>query len=346
MQPPSVSTVYDGPGRSSSSRLDGEAARCPRSASSTIASRCSPGGDRPGPACAAARRPARTATRSSPSASAASSATARCATWIGSNVPPKTPSDPGTTRRTPSLTRAPRAAPPTRARWRRCGPCRPAATPARRSSVSMPRRARSRWKRSADSSTSKLVWAAIRSIRAPRTRNAPSASRSTAEAVAHRPRSGGRRRPAGSGGSASSAASGRMSATRARNASSPSPVAAEIATASMPVGRARAPERRPGLGGRGQVDLVERDEHRLLEQRRVVRPQLVADDVVVPLGVARRAVDDVDEDPRPLDVAQERVAEAGPAAGALDEPGDVGDRRPALVARRRGPSRRGSARGS
>ena len=49
----------------------------------------------------------------------------------------------------------------------------PAATPARRSSVSMPKRARSRWNRSADSSTSKLVWAAIRSIRAPRTRKTP-----------------------------------------------------------------------------------------------------------------------------------------------------------------------------
>ncbi len=39
----------------------------------------------------------------------------------------------------------------------------------------------------------------------------------------------------------------------------------------------------------------------------------------------------MDEDPRPLDVAQEGVAEAGPVAGALDEPGHVGDRRPALV---------------
>ena len=59
--------------------------------------------------------------------------------------------------------------------------------------------------------------------------------------------------------------------------------------------------------------------------------ELLADHVVVPLRVARRAVDDVDEDPRPLDVAQERVAEAGAAAGALDQPGHVGDRRPPLV---------------
>ena len=63
-----------------------------------------------------------------------------------------------------------------------------------------------------------------------------------------------------------------------------------------------------------------------------MRAELLADDVVVPLGVARRAVDDVDEDPRPLDVAQEGMTETGAAAGALDEPGHVGDGRPAVVA--------------
>ena len=59
-----------------------------------------------------------------------------------------------------------------------------------------------------------------------------------------------------------------------------------------------------------------------------MRLELVADDAVVPLGVARRAVDHVDEHAGPLDVAQERVAEPGAAAGALDEARDVGDRRP------------------
>ena len=62
-----------------------------------------------------------------------------------------------------------------------------------------------------------------------------------------------------------------------------------------------------------------------------MRPELLADDVVVPFRVARRAVDDVDQDPGPLDVAQEGVPEAGPAAGALDEAWDVGDRRPAVI---------------
>ena len=69
----------------------------------------------------------------------------------------------------------------------------PGSIPARRSSASIPSRARSRWKRSADSSTSKFVWAAIRSIRLPRTRNA-SPSRLDHEPVAHAPRCGGRRR--------------------------------------------------------------------------------------------------------------------------------------------------------
>jgi hypothetical protein len=48
-------------------------------------------------------------------------------------------------------------------------------------------------------------------------------------------------------------------------------------------------------------------------------------------GIPRGAVHDVDEDPRPLDVAQEGVAQAGAAAGPLDEAGHVGDRRSALV---------------
>ena len=133
---------------------------------------------------------------------------------------------------------------------------------------------------------------------------------------------------------------------RARKAARPSPDAAEMATTSTLLGRSGATEGRPRLGGGRQVDLVERDEHRLLEQRRVVRPELLADDVVVPLGVARRAVHDVDEDPRPLDVAQERVAEPGAAAGAFDEAGHVGDGRAALVALGELHDARGSARAS
>ena len=59
--------------------------------------------------------------------------------------------------------------------------------------------------------------------------------------------------------------------------------------------------------------------------------ELVADDVVVPARVARRAVHDVEQHARPRDVAQERVAQPGPVRRALDEPGDVRDRRPPAV---------------
>ena len=97
------------------------------------------------------------------------------------------------------------------------------------------------------------------------------------------------------------------------------------------LGCPRSLERRPGLERRRQVELVERDEHRLLEQRRIVRPQLLADDVIVPGGVPGGTVDDMDEDPRSFDVAQERVAQAGPGAGPLDEAGHVRDRRASLV---------------
>ena len=143
--------------------------------------------------------------------------------------------------------------------------------------------------------------------------------------------------PAGSGGSASSAASGRIVRDAGAERGQPLAGGGRDGHDVDALGRAGAAEGRPRLGGGRQVDLVEGDEHRLLEQRRIVRPELLADDVVVPLRVARRAVDDVDQDPRPLDVAQEGVAETGAAAGALDEPGHVGDRRPALVARRRAP---------
>jgi hypothetical protein len=62
-----------------------------------------------------------------------------------------------------------------------------------------------------------------------------------------------------------------------------------------------------------------------------VRRQLVADDAVVPFRVTRGAVDDMDEHARPLDVAEEGVAQARALAGALDQPRHVRDRRPARV---------------
>src|SRR5688572_27701966 len=91
-------------------------------------------------------------------------------------------------------------------------------------------------------------------------------------------------------------------------------------------------ESRPGLRRGRDVDLVERDERRLLEQRRVVRLQLVADHVEVPAWVTAGAIDHLDEHARPLDMPEERVTQAGAHARALDEPGHVGDRRAAPVA--------------
>ena len=87
-----------------------------------------------------------------------------------------------------------------------------------------------------------------------------------------------------------------------------------------------------GVGRARAVQLVEHDEDRLLEERRIVRGELLPDHVVVPAGIPRRAVDDVEEDPRPFDVAEERVAQPRPARRALDQSGDVGDRRAPLVA--------------
>ena len=50
-------------------------------------------------------------------------------------------------------------------------------------------------------------------------------------------------------------------------------------------------------------------------------------------GFGRRHVHDVDQHPRPLDVAQERVAQPGTRRGALDEPGQVGEGHPSVVGR-------------
>ena len=78
----------------------------------------------------------------------------------------------------------------------------------------------------------------------------------------------------------------------------------------------------------GHVDLVERDQPRPVLEA-AVRRELVLDDVEVGDRVAvrlhRRHVDDVHQRGAALDVAQEVVAEAAALAGALDQPGHVGD---------------------
>src|SRR5262249_44367258 len=77
-----------------------------------------------------------------------------------------------------------------------------------------------------------------------------------------------------------------------------------------------------------EVDLGERDDLRALGQRLVVARELAVDGVEVLLRLAvrlDRKLDEVKEDPRPLDMPEEAVAEAGAFGGALDEAGDVGE---------------------
>ena len=165
---------------------------------------------------------------------------------------------------------------------RRSGPGRPARSRPCAAPRRSPSRRSSRWNRSADSSISKFVWVVSRSTRLPRTRNAPSlaldreAVPARLEAVDDDAGGIGRRLEPRGG-----RAAGPRRPRAARRAPRPSP--------------RRSPRRRPsasrarrkaGHASRrgGQVDLVEHDEHRLLEQRRVVGRELVADDLVVPAG--------------------------------------------------------------
>ena len=242
----------------------------------------------------------------------------------------------------PAVTGPPRAAPPTRARSRRSGRGRRRDAPARRSSSSIPSRARSRWKRSADSSTSKFVWAAIRSIRLPRTRNTPSSTRSTLKPS---PIASIRwtTTPAGSGGASSSSALGQQ-------LGDPRAERVEPRSRRPPRSRRRPrPSARRAVRNAGQASTAA-GRSSLLNATRIGfsrsagswAAQLVADDVVVPVRIAAGAVDDVDEDPRPLDVAQERVAEARrrstrPRSARARRRSSGGARRPPGRPDRRGP---------
>src|SRR5262245_19906552 len=60
----------------------------------------------------------------------------------------------------------------------------------------------------------------------------------------------------------------------------------------------------PPLGRRWQVDLVEHDQDRLLEQRRIVGAELLADHVVVPFRIPVRTIHDLHQHPRSLDMAE------------------------------------------
>ena len=112
----------------------------------------------------------------------------------------------------------------------------------------------------------------------------------------------------------------------ARRLPRPSPDSALTATTVRPSARRAASNAGHAVARGRQVHLVEDDHERLLEEPRVVESKLLADHVVIPAGIARGAVHDVDEDARSLDVAQERVTEARTGRRAFDETGHVGQR--------------------
>ena len=323
---------YDGPARSTSSRLSANAGLS-AIASATIATRSSAGlTGRPG--LWTGSRLGTNRTRSRPSASRAASAIARWPTWIGSNVPPRMPSEPDGPDRTRTAAAHPTShglaipleldgADPDRVAGARSPARRSSAVDAEPGQVAL-------------EPVGRLVDVEVGLGGDPLDPPAADPERAVRlalddEAVAERfdpmdddagrlDRTGrARRRP------------GSRSARSARSSGMPGPGRRGDRDAGQPVAPPGVPEGGPGGLGRGSVDLVEGDDHRLREERRVVGLELVADDAVRPLGIAIGAVDDVDEDPGPLDVAQEGVAEAGALAGALDEARDVGDRRPALV---------------
>ena len=269
-------------------------------------------------------------TRDSPRTSRASSAIARWARWGGSKVPPRIPTAPGRRpgRGSPRVL-VPGVAPHSNS-TRPIRTVSPGWTPARRSAPSMPRRSRSRWKRSADSSTSKLVWTAIRSIRLPRTRKAsPSRSRVKPSPAASQPVDDDAGR-LGLGREARRIGKelGEQPAERVQAVAG----VRRDGDARQTLGPPGCREGGPGLPGLGQVHLVEGDDERLVEERRVVEAELLADDAEVPLRVARRAVDQVDED---RGSARRGAGRRGPGPAPAEapsmRPGHVGDRGTAIL---------------
>src|SRR2546430_17259303 len=73
------------------------------------------------------------------------------------------------------------------------------------------------------------------------------------------------------------------------------------------------------------------DKLRTLRQPAPVAPELGVDRGDVLEGIRPRCVDHMHEEPRALDVAKEFFPETEAAAGALDQPRDVGDDELAIV---------------
>ena len=99
----------------------------------------------------------------------------------------------------------------------------------------------------------------------------------------------------------------------------------------MPAARSAASNAGQAATAAGRSSLLNTVSCRLVEQRRVVRPELLADHLVVPQRVPSAPVDHVEQHSRPLDVAQERMPQPRTGRRALDQAGNVGDGRPATV---------------
>ena len=90
----------------------------------------------------------------------------------------------------------------------------------------------------------------------------------------------------------------------------------------------------PDFAGRGQVHLVQHDDLRLARERGVERREFGVDGFEIFERVGRRAVEQVHEQARALDVPQEFVAEALSLVRAFDQAGNVGDDERGLVVER------------
>ena len=347
-----MSTVYDGPLALDLDAAELEAPGCPRSPARPSRARSRRRRSRPARLVRRRRPAGMNRTRSRPSASRASSAIARWPRWIGSNVPPNEPERAAhgrdAARDVPAVTGPPTSSAPTRARSPPIRTVSPGRTPGAAQLVVDARAARGRagTARPTPRRRSSSGRRAARSAcRGPGTRRRRRARRVNPSPIASMRWT---TTPAGSGGSASSSASTAAAPrSRARSSSRPSPVGGgDARRPAAPRPRARRRNAGHASRGRRQVELVEGDEHRLLEQRRVVRLELLADDLVVPLG-SRDAPSTTWTSTR-VRSTWRRNAWPRPAPGrrALDQPGHVGDRRPSLVLVAEVHARRGSARAS
>ena len=340
----SVSTVYDGPGRSSSSAAHRER-RVARDRGLDHREPVRRVGDRPVRLEAATPRRGRTGRARGPAprapprrwrdARGGSGRTSR----RGSRPSPGTTGAGGAT----GSAAAPCASPvvlrrlPLQLVRGRSGPCRPAgrrpcAAPRRRRSG----RARAGTARRTPRCRSSSGWRAARS-RLPRTRNAPSSRSSVKPSPAASSR--WTTTPAGSGGAASPSRSGSRSADgRAQRVEALARRRRRSPTTPVPAARIAAAERRPRLARRGEVQLVEHGEHRLVQQRRVVRLELLADDPVVPGRVLAPRRRRRGAAPGSASTWRRNAwPRPGPADAPSMRPGHVGDRRAAGRPRCPGP---------